>query len=135
MHSSDLLQLNTLVAQFFDLFTNTNGQTPQVENIKSLFIPQGIIIKQTDTTSEVYTLDSFITPRKQLLTDGTLTDFSEWEVSHETEIRDTIAHRLSVYQKSGILNGVAFEGKGVKSMQFVKTVGEWRFCSVVWCDE
>ncbi len=69
----------------------------------------------------IYDLDAFIEPRQKMLTDGTLTEFREWEVAERTEIFGSIAHRFSEYRKSGFHQGEWFEGSGHKTTQFVRT--------------
>lgn len=58
----------------------------------------------------IYDLDSFIAPRERMLTDGTLTEFAEWEIAERTEIAGSVAHRFSHYSKSGFHDGERFEG-------------------------
>lgn len=135
MEDQNLPEINALVERFFSLFTNTQGNEPQVDNIKHMFIEQGIIINATTTPTQVYSLDEFIAPRKAWLSDGTLTDFSEWETSHNTSVFGNIAQRYVTYQKSGYLKGAYFETKGVKNIQLIKTNGVWKIVSVTWYDE
>ncbi len=127
-------ELDQLMGLFFSAFTNTDGP-PRTDRIREVFIPQGTIISQTGDRSVVYDLDSFIAPRQQILTDGTLTEFAEWEVSEQTEIYGSIAHRFSEYRKSGIQNGEPFEGGGHKTIQFVRTPAGWRISSIAWEDD
>ncbi|WP_299461929.1 hypothetical protein [uncultured Microscilla sp.] len=135
MEDQNLKEINVLVQRFFSLFTNTTGNKPQVDHIRHMFIEQGIIINATHSPAHIYDLEEFIVPRKELLSDGTLTDFSEWETSHNTTIVGNIAQRYICYQKSGKLNGEPFETKGVKNMQLIKTNEQWRIVSVTWFDE
>jgi hypothetical protein len=127
-------ELDELIRLFFSAFTNTGGP-PRTDRIHEVFIPQGTVISQTGDQSVVYDLDSFIAPRQQILTDGTLTEFSEWEVSERTEIYRAIAHRFSEYRKSGIHEGERFEGGGHKTSQFVRTPAGWRISSIAWEDD
>lgn len=62
-------------------------------------------------------------------------DFSESETSERTQIFGNIAQRVSTYQKSGSLDGVAFTTRGVKTFQFLRTRTGWRILSVSWDDE
>lgn len=134
-NQKDRSEINKLASVFFDLFTNINGRTPDVKRIKDLFIVNGIIISNRDGNPEIYNLEEFIAPREKMLNDGTLTEFSEREISHKTEIFENIAHRFSLYEKSGKLNSVDFESKGVKTIQFIKVKNEWKISSVAWSDE
>lgn len=127
-------EIGRLTDSFFALFSNRDG-APDLERIFDLFVPNGLIAKCTGADPEISTLQEFIEPRKELLTNGSLTEFSESEASERTEIFGNIAQRLSTYQKSGSLDGVPFTAHGVKTFQFVKTRLGWRILSVTWDDE
>ncbi|WP_385624823.1 GNAT family protein (plasmid) [Streptomyces sp. P8-A8] len=130
-------ELDRLTHTLFGAFTNTGGSRPGLGAVREVFIPQGTIIANTGGTDAgpvVYDLDSFIAPREKMLTDGTLTEFSEWEVAERTEVFGSIAHRFSEYRKSGIRDGERFEGSGRKTIQFVRTPTGWRMSSMAWED-
>ncbi|MFC4337745.1 nuclear transport factor 2 family protein [Salininema proteolyticum] len=127
-------EIDELMRRFLGAFTNTGGARPDVEAIRDVFLPDGTIISNVGGDPKTYDLDSFIEPRERILTDGTLTEFSEWEVSERTEIYGGIAQRFSHYAKSGALRGEWFEGEGRKSTQFVKTPDGWRINSMIWDD-
>jgi hypothetical protein len=126
--------LDDLVARFYGAFDNRAG-APNVAVLRELFIPEGLIVKCGAGAPEVYDLERFIAPRERLLTDGTLIGFSEQELSARTEIAGSTAARWSLYRKSGVLAGDAFEATGIKTMQFVHTATGWKFSSVAWDDE
>jgi hypothetical protein len=127
--------LDELTNQFFRLFTNKDGAIPALENIYRLCIPQAMIIKNTTGSPELYTPEQFIAPRKKILTDGTLVEFSEEETGERTEIFGHIAQRFCSYKKSGILAGQFFEARGMKTIQFVNTTEGWKISSLAWDDE
>ncbi|RVU28194.1 N-acetyltransferase [Streptomyces antnestii] len=133
--ADDKAELDELVRRFFGAFTNTGGTRPDVAAIREVFIPQGLITANSGGDPVVYDLDGFVEPREKMLTDGTLTEFSEWEVSERTEIFHAIAHRRSEYRKSGYLKGEWFEGSGRKTTQFVRTSAGWRMSAVSWEDD
>ena len=81
------------------------------------------------------TLDQFIAPREELLSNGTLIDFAEVEKSESTEVLGHVAHRLSTYEKSGVLEGTPFKTRGVKTFQLIETPAGWRILSMAWDDE
>jgi ribosomal-protein-serine acetyltransferase len=128
-------EIDRLVGSFFELFSNRDGIQPNLSAIFELFVPQGIITKTSGQEPEISSLQDFISPRQALLTDGTLTDFSETEVSHSTFIFGKIAHRASTYRKSGRFNGEWFSAQGMKSFQFIHTATGWRISSMAWDDE
>lgn len=86
-------------------------------------------------TEDIYSLQSFIETRKEILSNGTLTEFVESETEEETNIVGNIAQRFSKYQKSGYLNRNYFQQYGNIFFQFIKTKNEWKICAVIWEDD
>jgi RimJ/RimL family protein N-acetyltransferase len=127
-------ELDRLTHAFLGAFTNTGGGRPDVEIIRDVFIPEGRITSTVGAEPVLYDLDAFIAPRQRILTDGTLTEFSEWEAAERTEIFGSIAHRFSQYRKSGFLDGEWFEGSGHKTIQFIRTPAGWKMSSMAWDD-
>ncbi|MFD8739495.1 DUF4440 domain-containing protein [Streptomyces sp. NPDC059618] len=126
-------EIDALTTQFFGAFDNRGGIPADVDRIRQLLLPGGVIVK-TGPDFTVYTVDEFIEPRRQLLADGRLVEFSEWETSEETRTTGDIASRTSEYRKSGILDGEPFEGGGTKTIQYVRTPHGWRITAVSWHD-
>ena len=135
IHSADKIDINSLTTQFFKLFDNTDHKIPDWTVARKICIPEIIIIKKTGLTEVVYNLTSFIEPRRTILSNGTLTDFQEQELQEETQIIGHIAHRRSMYQKSGNLSGKSFVETGTKLFQFIKTKNGWKISSLVWEDD
>ncbi|MFJ9417268.1 GNAT family N-acetyltransferase [Streptomyces sp. NPDC101227] len=127
-------ELDRLMRVLFSAFDNTGGRGPDLGVIRDVFIPQGRIIANVGDEPVIYDLDAFIEPREKMLTDGTLTEFSEWEVAERTEIFGSIAHRFSTYRKSGFHHGEWFEGSGCKTTQFIQTPSGWKISSLAWDD-
>ena len=128
-------EIAELVGVFFGIFTNTNGKQPNWTIINEVCIPETIIIKKQGLSETVYDLHSFIAPRREILSNGTLTGFEEAEIKSETKIAGNIAQRFSKYQKSGYLNGTYFREYGNKFFQFIKTAAGWKINAVIWEDE
>jgi len=132
---SDKSYIDKLIRQFFDLFTNKNRLELNLDLIFQLCIPETIIVKKTGLEQTVYNLTDFIGPRKKILTDGTLTDFEEFEIEEQTIIHHNIAQRRSRYQKTGYLNNKFFSSYGAKFFHIIRTVNGWQISSVVWEDD
>lgn len=126
--------IDSLASQFYRLFTNKDGVLPQVARIYELFIPEGLIVRAGDPPV-VYHLATFVEPREKLLTDGTLVEFEEHEIDSRTWIVGNIAQRLSLYEKSGLLSGAPYSGRGIKMLHFVKMSGAWKMIAAAWDDE
>jgi hypothetical protein len=127
-------EIDELTRVFFGAFTNKAGP-PGVDGLYRLFLPQAVIMKRTGATCEVYDLKEFIEPRRQLLTNGSLVDFSEEETAARTDIFGGIAQRFCTYRKAGVLSGRPFSGRGVKTIQFIRLGAEWKISALAWEDE
>jgi RimJ/RimL family protein N-acetyltransferase len=132
--SKDRFYITEITRQFFDSFTNKESSTPKLDTLKSICTPE-VRIVNINGSEVIYNLNSFLEPRKKILTDGTLVEFEEKEVYEKTNIIQNIAHRHSKYEKSGILNGRKFKQTGHKLFQFIKTNQDWKIKSVIWEDD
>ncbi len=131
----DRLELNSLTDDFFSIFSNVNQHKPDWDSVYKLCLTETLIIKKIGLSQETYTLQGFITPRKKILSDGTLTEFEENEIADETRIDGCIAQRFSRYKKNGNLNGKWFQEYGRKMFQFVKTKNGWKISALIWQDD
>lgn len=130
---SDKQAVDAVAAAFFGAFSNAGG-APGVDRLYGLFIPQAVIVKQTGSSPHVYDVESFVEPRRAILTGGTLERFVEEETSEQTALFENMAQRFSRYRKSWWENGKEHRGEGVKSLQFVRTPQGWKIASLVWED-
>lgn len=133
--SSDRDSIDAIARTFFSAFDNRGGAAPQLDALRELFISDGRIIRNTGIEPEVSSLEMFIAPRRVILTDGTLTGFHEEELEARTDIFGNVAQRFCSYRKAGVRNGVPFDARGMKVMQFVRTPAGWKLSSVAWDDE
>lgn len=131
----DRKAIDRLTGRFFRCFHQTGHSATGLDDIYKLCIAQAVIIKSAHPHTEIYDLTRFIEPRKQLLNDGSLENFKEYEIGGQTVCFGGIAQRLSLYEKSGRLNGIDFKTQGVKTLQFIRCNNEWKISSVTWTDE
>lgn len=132
---NDKSGIDRVTAAFYDAFTNRDGVAPNVDSLYDLFLPQAIVTKNTGTIPEVYDPAGFVEPRRALLTSGELLEFCEEEVFERTEILGNVAQRFSLYVKSWRAQDRTHEGRGVKTLQFVRTPEGWKIASLAWDDE
>jgi RimJ/RimL family protein N-acetyltransferase len=132
----DRAQIDALTRRFLSAFTTRDGAIPTLPALPHYFMPDATV-RVADGLGTVATtgLHGFIAPRAELLARGRLTDFEEHETESRTEIQGAIAQRWLRYAKRGTLDGVAFEGGGTKSLQFVRTARDWKIASLVWTDD
>ncbi len=126
-------EIDALTAEFFGAFDNRGGRAADVDRIRRLMLPGGVIVN-TGPPFTAYTVEEFVAPRRELLLSGRLVEFSEWETSERTEISGGLASRIGGYRKSGLLDGSVYEGVGVKTFQFVLTPEGWRIAAFSWYD-
>ncbi len=132
--SADEIRIGKIIRSFFNLFDNTL-QEPDFRAVNELCTESVSIIRKTCQQTDLYGLESFIEPRKKILTDGTLQQFSEFETDGETRIIGNIAQHYSRYKKKGWLNGVYFEGSGHKFFHLVKSTDGWKIAHLIWEDD
>jgi hypothetical protein len=127
--------LKALTDEFFGAVSFALGQRPAYARIRDLFIDKGKLIRSSSEVPEVSSVDEFIASRQKLVDEGALTSFEEVETAETTDVFGNIAHRLSTYEKRGMMHGEATDGRGVISTQFVRTPGGWKMSSMAWDDE
>ncbi len=126
--------IDAIAHRFFAAFDNRPGAIVDLLALRGMFVPEAIIVRNSAAVTEAWSVSEFLEPRQKLLTGGSLADFHEWEVEASTFVSYGIACRTLRYKKEGQLNGVPFNGEGVKSMHFVRIDGQWRITSIVWQD-
>ncbi len=133
--AADRAAIADLVRTFFAAFVSGPDCAARLDALREAFLPKAVIIRTCGGEPTVYGVDSFITPRQALLSGGSLLDFSEWEVSGHTEVFGDIGQHFCSYAKQGVLDGAPFTGRGMKTLQFVRSVAGWRISAVAWDDE
>jgi hypothetical protein len=133
--ADDRVVIAEIVRSFFAAFTSGADCAARLDALRQVFLPEAVIVRTCGGVPAVYTVESFIEPRRELLSNGTLTDFREWELSGRTEIFGDIAQHFCSYAKAGVQHGVSFTGQGMKTLQFVRTLAGWRISAAAWDDE
>jgi hypothetical protein len=64
-------ELERLMREFFAAVSFEAGERPDYDAIRPLFIPAGMLIRNTGDVPEVTTVDEFIAPRAALVESGT----------------------------------------------------------------
>jgi hypothetical protein len=131
----DKADIDAVAAAWYAAFTNKGRSAAQLETLRDLTAPRCVITKAALGSAESYSLEEFVAPRARWLSEGTLADFEENEVSETTTICEATAHRDSRYWKSGRQNGRTLSGYGRSFFQFVKVNGAWKVCALLYTDE
>ena len=124
-----------IVDAFFGAFVAGPGCSERMDRLRALLIDRAVIVRTCGLEPAVMTVEEFIAPREALLTEGSLTDFREWPVEGRVEVFGDIAHWFGSYAKAGTQAGQPFTGRGMKTIQFVRTTDGWRISAAAWDDE
>lgn len=131
----DLEEIRELVRCFFAAFTSGADVDRGLDALRAALLPEAIVVSTGGQGATLYDVESFIAPRRALLTDGSLVDFSEHASGGRIEMFGDIAHWFGRYTKAGLLHGATYSGAGMKSIQFVRTADGWRISAAAWDDE
>jgi len=132
---ADRAAIAGIVRTFFAAFTSGADCAERLDALRRVFLPEAVIVKTCGGEPVVYGVDSFIAPRQELLSGGRLSDFREWELSGRTEVFGDVAQHFCAYAKAGVLDGTPLRGRGMKTLQFVRTSAGWRISAAAWDDE
>ena len=135
MDDADRAAIEEVVRTFFVAFTSGPGCDERLDALPDLFLPEAVIVRTCGTEPLAYDVASFIAPRRALLTGGDLTDFREWVLDGRTEVFGDVAHHFCSYAKQWRQDGVVHTGRGMKTLQLVRTSGGWRISGAAWDDE
>ena len=90
-----------MTATFYAAFDNRAPRIPTGEELLALFAEQATITRVAPGDAACWDPAAFVAPRIAMLTDGTLTEFHEWETESRTAVFEDIASRWSTYEKEG----------------------------------
>lgn len=133
--ADDLEEIEGIVQAFFAAFTSGADSGTRLGRLRELFVPGAMIVRTCGMEPAVYDVEAFIAPRAALLSGGTLSEFREWPESGRVDLFGDIAQWFGSYAKSGVQDGTAFAGRGMKSLQFIRTSDGWRISAAAWDDE
>jgi hypothetical protein len=131
----DLAAIDDIVETFFAAFTSGPGCSARLGALRDVFLPEAVVVRTCGAEPLVYGVEDFIAPRETMLTDGTLVDFREWPLFGSAEVFGDIAHWYGGYEKAGVQGGSPFTGRGMKTLQLVRTSAGWRISAAAWDDE
>jgi hypothetical protein len=124
-----------LSQEFFSAVSFDTGHRPRYERLRTLFIDEGLLIKNSGSAPVISSVDQFFAPRLPMVDTNELAFFRQAELSEITEIFGNMAHRFSTDEKPGRMNGVTFSARGMISNQFILTPASWKISALAWGDE
>lgn len=124
--------IDRIAAAFFGAFDNRGGRVPSAVALYRLFGGGATVTLVSGADIDVMDVTTFVQPRMDLLASGALVEFHEWEVEARTFVMGNIAARCSVYEKSGLLEGAPYGGRGRKLIQLYSAGESWLISSILW---
>jgi hypothetical protein len=132
---ADRSAIAEIVRVFFGAFTSGADLPERMAELRALFLPEAVIVRTGGGEPAIYDVDGFIAPRQALLSGGALGDFQEFEIEGRTEVFGDIAQHFCSYGKSWVQDGLPTSGRGMKTLQLVRTGDGWRISAAAWDDE
>ncbi len=135
MKDENEIAIDALIDAFYGAFDNRGTTKPSADALRNLFAMGARVWRVSLGAVEQWNVEDFIAPRVAMLTNGTLTEFHEWETRSRTTVFANIASRESHYRKTGTMNGTPYGGDGRKLIDFCRVAAAWKICSIVWEDD
>ncbi len=124
-----------VVRRFFSAFVSGPGAADGATVLREVLLPGAVVVRTCGDEPQVLGVEDFIRPRIELLAGGELRDFREWARSGRMDIFGDIAQVWCRYEKSWFQGAEASEGRGMKTLQLVRTSSGWRISAIAWDDE
>lgn len=140
--ADDRAAIEAVITAFFAAFTSAESAgvadgpaNDRWDRFRALFLPEAVVVRTCGLPPTAYDVEAFIAPRRALLEGRGLTGFREWVDSGRLDVFGDIAAWFGGYAKAGVQDGEPLSGRGMKSLQLVRTVDGWRIVAAVWDDE
>jgi len=133
--SADGVSIDALVNAIYESITFSEGEEPDMERFKSLFIPNALFIRITPDGPNTMDLASFVSSFSERVKSNALTSFYEAEISRKTHSFGGIAHVFSTYKKRMNTTDPRSLGRGINSIQLFHDGKRWWACGITWEDE
>ena len=124
-----------IVDTFFRCVSFEEGSEPAYGGILDLCVPEAHFFKTVPGSRETASAQHFVANRRRAFASGAMSAFHEVEISGVSHRFGNVGHRLSAYDKRGVLDGQPFAARGVTLTQFVHLDAGWRISSMAWDDE
>lgn len=141
--ASDVASPEALTRALYETVSRAPGKPFQWDRMRSLFVPQAILLpnpEQTGGRPETFTPETFIKwiddswARNAPIGSERDRGFAEEEIESVIERYGDIAHAFSVYQKH-FWNDQRILGRGINTIQMVFREGRWWVVAMSWDEE
>jgi hypothetical protein len=127
--------IDYVTEEFYESLSFQDGEVPDLDNVKTLFYGDGVLINNSFSKPIAYTADTFIQTLESQIAEGTLKQFMQRELYANTEIFGKVAQRISVYEYSFSDYQTNNLPRGINYIQLIQTDDSWLITSMAWADE
>jgi hypothetical protein len=131
----DVSSIDGLVNALYESITFPEGEEPNLERFRSLFIPNAPFIRITPDGPNTMDLTSFVSSFSERIKSNALASFYEAEISRKIHSFGSIAHVFSTYKKGMNTTDPRFLGRGINSIPLFHDGTRWWACGITWEDE
>ena len=120
-----------VVEKLYELVTFNKGENPDWDEVKSLFLPEAIVVLRTSyTETKVFNLESFVDDFKNFIEKANVTEtgFSETIIKKHSMVFGDIASFLVLYDAQ--ITGSPRKTTGVDHFSLIKRNGVWKIISI-----
>ncbi len=110
-------------------------EKPDLKTLKSLFISESKLVHHNSDDPVIMSVDEFINRYTENINNGSISEFTEYEIFEKTDCFGYIAQRFSVYEAKISIGNESNLSKGINSIQFINKDYEWKVLSILWMDE
>jgi hypothetical protein len=128
-------QLDYITEDFYESLSFMDSELPDLETVRELFYPPGLLINMSFGNPITYTIDSFIASLEEQIEEEQLSQFMQRELFSKTDIFGRVAQRTSVYEYSLRYHEIENLPRGINYIQFIQVGDLWRISSMIWNDE
>jgi hypothetical protein len=144
--SADVDSLDAIVNALYASLSFESGGHPDWTRFRSLFAPAALMVRvdariarahadggarSDEPAVRVSSIDDWVARTTAAIESGSLTEFSERELTRRTEVFGDVAAVFSTYERS-VAEDVR---RGINSLQLVKDGERWWAISISWADE
>ena len=136
MHHGDQPEepVRAAMGRYYELFCFKGGATPDPEELRDLFMPEGKVINSNPDLPRALNVEQFIDLQQAQATHRAATGFYEREQFQKIDLFGNVAHVLSTYAKLDRSHTEPF-ALGVGSVQLIKVQERWLISVVAWYDQ
>ncbi len=133
--TGDTDSIDAIVKAVYESITFPEGEEPDMERFRRLFAPRASFIRITPEGLVKTDTEGFISSFKERIRSGTLTSFSEAEISRRTNVYAHIAQVFSAYKKIINPHDRSNPVRGINSLQLYHDGERWWISTITWEDE